>query len=82
MKVVNRKVSNLKWIRRPSERKRLPSSYFLLPKERKFPYRNKDGSINCNLLRAAKVRARQHGYTELIPLIDRLINRYCKGGKA
>jgi len=42
----NLPLARLKWLKRPAERKKLPASYFLLPKERKFPYRNKDGSVN------------------------------------
>jgi len=42
----NLSLSRLKWLKRPAERRKLPASHFLLPKERKFPYRNKDGSVN------------------------------------
>jgi len=76
-KVRNVAVSNLKWIHRKSERQKLPASYFLLPEKRLFPYRNKDGSINCNLIRAAIVRAAQHGYKKVEQIARRLCRRYC-----
>ncbi len=79
MKVKNRKLSNLKWVYRKGERKKLPSSYFLLPKERKFPYRNKDGSVNCNMLRAAEVRAKQTNRPGVAARARKLRERYCKG---
>jgi len=74
-------LSRLKWIRRQSERKELPPSYFLLPEKRLFPYRNKDGSINCYMLRAAIVRAAQHGYREVEQKARRLYRRHCGGGQ-
>ncbi|GAB6066022.1 hypothetical protein JCM9492_11140 [Aquifex pyrophilus] len=77
-KTRNVAVSNLKWVHRQSERKKLPASYFLLPEKRLFPYRNKDGTINCNLLRAAIVRAAQHGYREVEEKARRLYRRYCQ----
>jgi len=33
------------------ERSKMPASYFLLPKERKFPYKTKSGKISCKGLR-------------------------------
>ncbi|MEM3554232.1 MAG: hypothetical protein QXU79_00205 [Candidatus Micrarchaeaceae archaeon] len=50
----------------------------MLPEERKFPYRNKDGSINCRLLRAAITRAAQHGYREVYEKARALYERYCQ----
>jgi len=70
-------VSRLRWVDRPRERKKVPASHFLLPKERKFPYRNKDGSINCRLLKAAISRAAQHGYSEVEKKARRLYQRHC-----
>lgn len=72
-------VSRLKWVDRPSERAEVPASHYLLPKEKKFPYRNKDGSINCRLLRAAISRAAQHGYKEVEAKARRLYQKHCKG---
>lgn len=76
-KVRNFPVERLKWVDRPSEREELPRDYFLLPKERKFPYRNRDGSINCKLLRAAMTRAAQFGYREVYEKARRLYDRFC-----
>lgn len=42
-------------------------------------YRNKDGSINCRLLRAAISRAAQHGYKEVEAKARRLYQKHCKG---
>jgi len=33
------------------EREKMPASYFLLPKERKFPYKTRTGQISCKGLR-------------------------------
>lgn len=78
VEVRNIPVGRLKWVDRPSEREELPKSHFLLPEERKFPYRNKDGSINCRLLRAAITRAAQHGYREVYEKARALYERYCQ----
>jgi|Deesub1362A_J573_1020465.scaffolds.fasta_scaffold01665_2 hypothetical protein len=76
-KVRNFPVERLKWVDRPSERQELPRDHFLLPEERKFPYRNKDGSVNCRMLKAAMTRAAQHGYREVYEKARRLYQRYC-----
>lgn len=76
-KTRNIPLGQLKWLDRPTEREELPGEYFLLPSERKFPYRNKDGTINCRLLRAAITRAAQHGYREVEEKARRLYERYC-----
>lgn len=76
-KVRNFPVERLKWVDRPSEREELPRNYFLLPEERKFPYRNKDGTINCRMLKGAMTRAAQHGYREVYEKARRLYQRYC-----
>jgi len=73
-------LERLKWLKRKSERKNLPKDYFLLPEERKFPYRNKDGSVNCRMLRAAIQRAVQHGYRAVEQKARRLYKKYCQGG--
>jgi hypothetical protein len=70
-------VKRLKWVDRPREREKVPASHFLMPKERKFPYKNKDGSINCALLRAAISRAAQHGYPEVERRARALYQRHC-----
>jgi len=79
-KVRNIPLSRLEWLYSKRERQKLPASYFLIPEKRLFPYRNKDGTINCHMLRAAKSRAAQHGYRKVYELADRLYRRYCKGG--
>lgn len=77
--VRNIPVGRLKWVDRPRERSKVPASHFLMPKKRKFPYKNKDGSINCRLLRAAISRAAQHGYEEVEAKARRLYQRHCQG---
>jgi len=77
-KVRNISPSRLKWLRRPSDREKVKPSYFLLPKERKFPYKNKDGSINCKLLRGALTRAGQYGYKSVQSKAKKLYEKYCK----
>lgn len=44
----------------PKQRKDVPADHFLLPKERKYPYKA-NGQISCNLLKAAISRAGQNG---------------------
>jgi len=71
-------VDRLKWIDRPSQREEAKASNFLMPEERKFPYKNKDGSINCKLVRAAITRAAQHGHTKVEAKARRIYEKYCK----
>jgi len=75
-------VTNREWEAPPqSVRNELPDSYFLLPREKKFPYREwrgaDKGKINCNALRAAIVRAAQHGYREVYNKARKLYQQYC-----
>ncbi|MBW6395537.1 hypothetical protein KZX47_10290 [Thermus sp. SYSU G05001] len=79
--VRNIPVGRLRWVDRPAEREKVPASHYLMPKERKFPYRNKDGSINCRLLRAAISRAAQHGYEEVERRARALYQKHCGGDK-
>lgn len=37
----------------PTKRKNIPSSHFFDPKNKKYPYRNSDGSVNCSGVLAA-----------------------------
>jgi len=37
----------------PTKRKEIPSSHFFDPKNKKYPYRNPDGSVNCGGVMAA-----------------------------
>jgi len=76
------KVTNAEWEAPPqSIRDELPADYFLLPSERKFPYREwkgpNKGAINCNGLRAAITRAAQHGYAEVERKARELYERHC-----
>ena len=71
-----------KEIRKPTVRHKMPKSYFLLPSEEKFPYRDPDtGEINCGLLRAAITRAAQHGYPQVEAKARRLYEKHCKKKK-
>jgi len=78
MEVRNIPISQLKWIRSDKEREEAPASLFLLPGDRKFPYKNKDGSLNCNLVRAAITRAAQYDYANVEAKASRLYEQYCK----
>ena len=60
------------------QRKKQPANYFLDTKNRKYPYRNPDGSINCRLLRAAITRAAQYHHPTIEAKARRLYNKYCK----
>lgn len=76
------KVSFARWEAPPdSVRDHLPAHFFLLPEERKFPYKNwkgpNEGAINCNALRVAIARASQHGYTKVKKRAMMLYKRYC-----
>jgi len=77
-----KKVTNAEWEAPPqSVRDELPADYFLLPSERKFPYKEwkgpNKGAINCNGLRAAISRAAQHGYAEVERKARELYERHC-----
>lgn len=76
------RVSFAKWDAPPkSVRDHLPAHFFLLPDERKFPYKNwkgpSEGAINCNALRVAIARASQHGYSKVKKKAMMLYQRYC-----
>jgi len=60
-------------------RRDYPKSYFLLPEERKFPYRDPDsGAIHCGLVRAAITRAAQYGYRSIEEKARNIYTKYCK----
>jgi len=47
---------------------------FLMPEQKKFPIVNPNtGKVSCKLLRAAKIRAAQHGYQQIASKADRLM---------
>jgi len=58
------------------QRKELPDSYFLLPSERKFPYKTADGKISKKLLMAAYKRARQYGYESVAQKAKQLLKKH------
>lgn len=59
----------------PKRREELPGSYFLMPKERKFPYKTSDGKISRRLLIAAIHRAAQYGYKDVESKAREILNR-------
>lgn len=60
------------------ERQKMPASYFLLPKERKFPYKTRSGKISCKGLRQAITRQAQHGYQGVLKRAQALYKKNCK----
>ncbi|ADO45306.1 hypothetical protein Hydth_0910 [Hydrogenobacter thermophilus TK-6] len=78
--VRNIPTDKLKWLDRESERQKLPEDYFLDPKNRRYPYKNKDGSINCYMLRAAIRLAGMHGDDSIKAKAEEFFQKYC-GGK-
>lgn len=48
----------------PKQRKTVPADHFLMPAQRKYPYKI-NGKVNCDLLRAAIARAGQNGESEV-----------------
>ena len=57
-------------------REKAKVSDFLLPKERKYPYKV-NGKISCKLLRAAITRAGQYKETSVQKRAERLYYRHC-----
>jgi hypothetical protein len=69
-------------IRSRSERESMPSHYFLMPKERKFPVKDPStGKYHCGLLRAAITRAAQHKYKNVENKARKLYEKHCKDKK-
>ena len=67
-------------IHRTSTREQLYQKYgpkaFLMPQERKFPIVHpQTGKVSCKLLRAAKIRAAQHGYQDVVAKANRLLKQ-------
>jgi len=77
VKVRNIPTDRLKWLRRKTEREKLPKEYFLDPERRLYPYRNKDGSINCYLLLAAYRLAKMHGRDDVAAKALKFLKTYC-----
>lgn len=60
-------------------RSQMPQSYFLLPSEKKFPYKDpKTGKISCEGLMSQMRRAQQHGYKSVFQKAQKLYNQHCK----
>lgn len=78
--VRNIPTDRLKWLDRKSEREKLPADYFLDQENRRYPYKNKDGSINCYMLRSAIRLAGMHGDEQIQKKAQELYNKHC-GGK-
>jgi hypothetical protein len=77
--VRNIPTNRLKWLDRESEREKLPEDHFLDPKNRRYPYKNKDGSINCYMLRSAIRLASMHGEDGIKAKAQELYKKYCGG---
>jgi len=70
----------------PTARADIPSSHFLDPKNKKYPYKNSDGSVNCGGLQAAYKAARGSRGAPKRPTIaakaKRLLATHCSKKKA
>ena len=70
----------------PKKRSEIPSNHFLDQKNKKYPYKNKDGSINCGGLKAAYNYAKGARGAPKRPQIaskaKRLITQHCSKKKA
>jgi hypothetical protein len=60
----------------PAKRRKDDSGDFLMPAERKYPYKI-DGKISCKLLRAAMSRAGQQGATGVAKRAKSLYTEHC-----
>ena len=50
---------------------------FLMPEQKKFPIVNPNtGKVSCKLLKAAKIRAAQHGYTQVVAKATALLQQH------
>lgn len=61
----------------PKKREQVPADHFLMPTERKYPYKTSDGKISCNMLRAAISRAGQNGESEVESKARSLLKSHC-----
>lgn len=71
----------------PTKRKDVPADHFFDPKNKKYPYKNPDGSINCAGVRAAKqmaagARSGKKASPAIRARIDRVWQSACGGGKS
>ena len=60
----------------PAERMKVPANNFLMPDQRKYPYKV-NGKISCDLLRAAQSRAKQNGEPQVAEAAKRLFDEHC-----
>lgn len=57
--------------------KKYGANAFLLPEQKKFPIVNPNtGKVSCKLLKAAKIRAAQHGYGDVATKASRLMQQH------
>lgn len=69
---IHKIIKSKKW------REETPKHFFLLPNEKKFPYKNPiTGKIDCRLLRAAITRAAQHNYPKVESKARKLYQKHC-----
>lgn len=61
----------------PAQRQKVPADHFLMPDQRKYPYKDSDGKISCNLLRAAIARAGQNKQKAVEAKARSLFNNHC-----
>lgn len=61
----------------PKQRKAVPSDQFLMPAQKKYPYKV-NGQISCNMLKAAMVRAAQNNETAVHSKAKRLYADNCE----
>lgn len=66
----------------PTKRKNVPASHFFDPKNKKYPYKNPDGTINCGGVKAAKqaaggARSGKKASPALRAKINRVWDKYC-----
>ena len=67
-------------IHKQSYRDRMLDRYgkdaFLMPEQKKFPIVNPNtGKVSCKMLKAAKIRASQHNYQDIVAKADRLLRQ-------
>ena len=60
------------------KRKEMPSSYFLVPSQRKYPYKTREGKISCAGLRSAMRVAAFRGNKAVLAKAKRLYEKHCK----
>ena len=77
VEVKNIPTDRLKWLHRKTEREKLPKEYFLDPEKRLYPYRNKDGSINCYMIRSAYRLANMHNRKDIAQKALKLLRKFC-----